>query len=213
MNKPLRAISLAVVSAALLLFASCGGSDAGGGGEDGQPSAVVFVGASITDGWDFDACFPGRAFAKVIHYDADKTQVWDEIDGHSPRIVVVKECAGYFYAEGGTPIGDHEGIMAGMTALIRGIGAVPVLATTIPVDVGDSGCTLEQLADIIAFNAWVRAYCASEGIVCLDLAAAVSDSEGQLPTSCHDGDGLHPNEAGYNALTAVVIPALEAAGL
>jgi len=174
---------------------------------------VVFVGASIMEGWDFDHYFPGRDFAKVIHYEADKTQVWNQVARRKPRIVVVKECAAYFYAEGGTPVADYQGIMTRMVDLCRGIGAAPVLATTVPVDVGAGDCTQPQLDDIRAFNAWVRAYCASQGIVCLDLEAAIVDAEGQLPADCHDGDGLHPNGTGYDRLSVPVIPALERAGL
>ncbi len=40
---------------------------------------VVFVGASITEAWDFAAYFPGYDFRKVIHFDWDKTQVWSQV--------------------------------------------------------------------------------------------------------------------------------------
>ena len=201
-----------LMSACLVMgLASCEDGGTGGGGNDS--ARVVFVGASITDGWDFDHYFPGQSFAKVILYDPDKTQAWGDVASRHPAIVVVKECAAYFYAEGGTPLADYRGIVAQMVSLIRGIGGTPVLATTIPVDVGSGDCTQAQLDDIHAFNDWIRTYCDSEGIVCMDLAAAISDSNGQLPAACHDGDGLHPNQAGYDLLSPVVLPALQRAGL
>jgi len=172
---------------------------------------VVFVGASITENWDFDHYFSGYDFQKVIHYDWDKTQVWDEVQGHDPDIVLVKECGAYFYAEGGTPLGDYENCMRSMVDRIRGIGAIPVLCTTLPVDAGAGDCTQAQLNDIRTFNDWLRSYCAGQGIVLMDYYQTIADAQGQLPTSCHDGDGLHPNAAGYDILSPIVIPTLESA--
>ena len=172
---------------------------------------VVFVGASITDNWDFDHYFSGYHFEKVIHYDWDKTQVWDEVRDLHPDIVLVKECAAYFYSAGGTPLGDYESTMADMANRIRNIGAIPVLCTTIPVDVGHGDCTQAQLDDIRAFNGWVRNYCSGQGIVLMDYYNQIADAQGQLPTAYHDGDGLHPNSAGYDVLSPMVIPTLESA--
>ncbi len=44
-----------------------------------QYNRVVFVGASITEDWDFEHYFAGYDFRKVIHYDVDKTTVWDRV--------------------------------------------------------------------------------------------------------------------------------------
>ena len=171
---------------------------------------VVFVGASITENWDFDHYFSGYGFRKVIHYDWDKNQVWDDVEGLHPDIVLVKECGAYFYSDGGTPLGEYESSLAGMVDRIRAIGAVPVLCTTLPVDVGFGGCTQAQLNDLCAFNDWLRSYCSSQGIVLLDYYEQIADAQGQLPAACHDGDGLHPNQAGYDIISPLIIPALEA---
>lgn len=172
---------------------------------------VVFVGASITENWDFDQYFGGYDFQKVIHYDWDKTQVWDEVQDLNPDIVVVKECGAYFYSGGGTPLGDYENCLRSMVDRIRNIGVIPVLCTTLPVDVGAGDCTQAQLNDIRAFNDWVRGYCADHDIALMDYYARIADSQGQLPASCHDGDGLHPNSAGYDILSPLVVPTLESA--
>lgn len=177
----------------------------------GPLGTVVFVGASITESWDFDHYFSGYNFQKVIHYDWDKTQVWDEVRDYDPDIVVVKECGAYFYADGGSPLADFQSCMSAMVDRIRASGAVPVLCTTLPVDVGAGDCTQAQLNDIRSFNGWLRSYCVAQGIVLLDYDNAIADGQGQLPASCHDGDGLHPNQAGYDIISPRVIPALEAA--
>lgn len=172
---------------------------------------VVFVGASITENWDFGRYFAGYDFQKVIHYDWDKTQVWDQVQALHPDIVLVKECAAYFYGEGGTPLGEYESSIRSMVEHIRGLGAIPILCTTIPVDVGHGGCTQAQLDDLRAFNDRLRNNGAGQGVAVLDYYQRIADAQGQLPSACHDGDGLHPNAAGYDILSPLVIPALESA--
>jgi len=172
---------------------------------------VVFVGASITENWDFARSFAGYPFQKVIHYDWDKTQAWDQVQARDPDIVVVKECAAYFYAGGGTPLGEYESSVRDMVERVRAIGAIPVLCTTIPVDVGRGDCTQAQLDDLRTFNDWLRSYCSGQGLVLLDYYQRIADAQGQLPAACHEGDGLHPNAAGYDILTPLVVPALESA--
>jgi len=172
---------------------------------------VAFVGASITENWDFDHYFAGYDFRKVIHYDWDKTQVWDEVQDLHPDIVLVKECGAYFYTDGGTPLGEFENSIQNMINRIRNLGAIPVLCTTLPVDVGHGDCTQKQLNDLRAFNDWMRGYCSSQGIALLDYYQQIADGQGQLPGACHDGDGLHPNTAGYDILSPAVIPTLESA--
>ncbi len=177
----------------------------------GPLGTVVFVGASITENWDFDHYFGDYNFQKVIHYDWDKNQVWDEIRATNPDMVLVKECGAYFYSDGGTPLDEYENSIISLVGRIRAIGAIPVLCTTLPVDVGYGDCTQAQLDDLRAFNDWLRGYSSSQGIVLLDYYEQIADAQGQLPASCHDGDGLHPNSAGYDIISPIVIPALESA--
>jgi len=197
---------LILISMVFLILSFCS-SDNGGGLKSMRG---VFVGASITEAWDFNHYFSGYDFKKVIHYDWKKSDVWDEIENHDPDIVVVKECAAYFYTDGNTPLNEYYTEMENMVALIKGAGSVPVLATTIPVDVGQGDCTKAQLDDIIEFNNWVRNYCSNHSITCMDYYEQIADNDGELPTDCHDGDGLHPNSHGYDILSQIVIPTLEA---
>ncbi|MGD8718542.1 MAG: SGNH/GDSL hydrolase family protein [Candidatus Zixiibacteriota bacterium] len=215
----LKRLALFAAAAALLfLVVSCSEDEEenGGGGtppHNEKETSVVFVGASITEAWSFSTYFNGYNFHKVVHYDWVKSDAWNEVPPHSPKIVVVKECAAYFDLGGDTPFNEFYAEIRKMVGLIQGINATPVLATTVPVDPGFGGCTQAQLDDIREFNDWIRNYCTAQGFVCLDLAAAIEDGQGQLPRDCHDGDGLHPNEKGYNTLSPIVLPALRDAGL
>jgi len=179
--------------------------------ENLSDQAVVFVGASITENWDFDHYFSGYNFQKVIHYDWDKTQAWDQVQALHPDIVLVKICGAYFYLEGGTPLDEFESSVQTMVGNIRNLGAIPVLCTTLPVDVGYGDCTQAQLNDLRTFNDWVRSYCSSQSIVLMDYYQRIAEASGQLPRAYHDGDGLHPNSAGYDVLSPLVIPTLESA--
>ena len=212
-----RRLTLTAAAAILILAASCSDEVENGGTvppeHNEKETSVVFVGASITEAWNFNTYFSGYNFHKVIHFDWVKSDVWNEVTPHKPKIVVVKECAAYFDLGGDTPLGEFYAEIRNMVDLIRGAGATPVLATTVPVDVGFGGCTRAQLDDIRAFNDWVRNYCSNQGFECLDLAAAIEDGSGQLPRDCHDGDGLHPNKRGYDKLSPIVLPALREAGL
>lgn len=114
----------------LTALGQCKKADGNGSGAL-EDLTVVFVGASITENWDFDQYFDGYDFHKVIYYDWDKTQAWNEVQDYNPDIVVVKECGAYFYTEGGTPLGDYESCMQSMVNHIRNIGAIPVLCTTL----------------------------------------------------------------------------------
>jgi len=208
-------LTLCTAAALFLLAASCSEEENGGQPppHNEKETSVVFVGASITEAWNFNQYFPGYNFHKVIHFDWVKSDAWAQVPPYSPKIVVVKECAAYFYTGGGTPLGEFYAEIRKMVGLIRGIGATPVLATTVPVDVGFGGCTQAQLDDIRKFNDWLRNYCSAQGVVCLDLYDAIADGQGQLPRDCHDGDGLHPNQKGYDTLSPIVLPALRNAGL
>jgi len=211
-------IILLVLMVLTALF-QCKKSDEDDGNGDGNGNGsrnlneliVVFVGASITENWDFGHYFSGYNFQKVIHYDWDKTQAWDQVQALHPNVVLVKICGAYFYTDGGTPLDEFENSVQDMVGRIRNIGAIPVLCTSLPLDVGYGDCTQEQLDDLRTFNNWVRSYCSSQSIVCMDYYQRIADGQGQLPASCHDGDGLHPNSAGYDILSPLVIPALESA--
>jgi hypothetical protein len=212
-----RRLALMAAAAILILAASCTYEEENGNKipptHNEKETCVVFVGASITEAWKFNTYFSGYNFHKVVHSDWVKSDAWSEVPPHNPKIVVVKECAAYFDLGGDTPLNEFQAEIRRMVGLIRGIGATPVLATTVPVDVGFGGCTQAQLNDIREFNNWVRNYCGSQGLECLDLAAAIEDGQGQLPRDCHDGDGLHPNKRGYDKLSPIVLPALRKAGL
>lgn len=194
-------------SAAFMVLAACDVDDP----EDVplRDVPVVFVGASTVAGWDFNFYFPGYNFKKVVYYDWDKTRAWPVVAAYKPRLVVFKESQAYFHTEGGTPGEEFVEAMVAVAKTCLNYGATPVLATTLPVDVGWGGCTEAQLEDIIAYNELLVARAHEEGVAVMDLYNYVADWDGQLPLAYHTGDGMTLNADGYAALTDFVLTVLE----
>jgi len=174
---------------------------------------VVFLGASITENFYYPndgEFFPSYNFDKVIVGGTpDKSSGFGEVTSYSPVMVTFKECAAYF-DEGGDS--DHPFLHQCMQDIADhcvSIGATPVPATTLPIDVGVGSHTQAQLDDIIEFNEWVRNWGTSNGWGCMDYYTWIADGDGQLPPAYHTGDGLHPNLAGYNVLGPEVVPVLD----
>lgn len=194
----------------VLVFVSCGSVTA----TDLEDSVVVFLGASITEVFYYPSegqFFPSYDFHKVIEFGPDKSGAFDQVESYNPDIVTFKECGAYFDEGGDTDQGFLHYCMGDIADYCVRIGATPVPATTLPIDVGHGGHTQAQLDDIIEFNDWVRTWSSNNGWTCMDYYNWIADGDGQLPTAYHDGDGLHPNQAGYDVLGPHVVPTLEGA--
>ncbi len=195
---------------ALLVCVSCTATTADL--TDLTDAVVVFLGASITEVFyypGYDEFFPDYDFHKVIEFGPDKSSVFPDIADLNPDIVTFKECGAYFDEGGDTDMPAMQGFMQDIADFCATIGAVPVPATTLPIDVGYGGHTQAQLEDIIEFDIWVRGWCSDNGWECMDYYTWIADADGQLPREYHDGDGLHPNHDGYAELGPHVIPTLE----
>lgn len=94
----------------------------------------------------------------------------------------------------------------------RAIGAVPIMTTTLP----KSGAgTLEKEEDR-RFDGWLRAYCAQQSILCVDVWAAVVDEVADAWPSddwTNDGstglsDGIHPLPLAQYKIAQAIVGAL-----
>lgn len=180
---------------------------------------VVFLGDSITDFWgrpvgDF---FPGHGYINrgisgqttpqmLVRFRADVIAL-------KPAVVVIlagtNDIAGN---TGASSLGMIEDNLSSMTELARAHDIRVVLATLLPVNdtvVADQSVRRPP-SSIQALNAWIRRYCASEHLVLLDYAPAMSDSHGVLKPDLSD-DGLHPNAKGYAVMEPIALRAVEKA--
>ena len=182
---------------------------------------VVFMGDSITDGWDapnMGGFFPGKPYVNRGISGQTTSQMLirfrpDVID-LKPRVVVI--LAGTNDLAGNTGPTTMEAIQANlisMAELARANGIRVVLASLLPVsdyEVRDGKPIVQTVRrgpdKIIALNSWMKDYAARNHLIYLDYFSAMVDGKGFLKDELSN-DGLHPNAAGY----AVMNPLAEAA--
>jgi lysophospholipase L1-like esterase len=177
----------------------------------GGERRVVFMGDSITDGWDdpkYGGFFPGRPYVDrgisgqttpqmLVRFRADVLAL-------APSVVVILAGTNDLSGNTGpTTLEAVEGNLASMDELARASGVRVVLASLLPVSDYETrdGKPIVQTArrppeQIRALNAWIKAYAAAHGAVYLDYYAATADERGFLKDELSD-DGLHPNAKGY----------------
>src|ERR1700728_4963990 len=176
---------------------------------------VVFFGDSITDIWKLDDSFPGKHYINrgiggqttpqmLVRFRPDVIEL-------KPAVVVV--LAGTNDIAGNT--GDEtleqiEGDYATMAELAKANGIRPVFASVMPINNYNPTALrffLQRSPEkILALNAWLKKYCADQGLVYLDYFSAMVDGNGMLKTKLTE-DGLHPNAAGH----AVMAPLAQVA--
>jgi lysophospholipase L1-like esterase len=187
---------------------------------------VVFMGDSITDGWDNEGrggFFPGRPYVNR-GIDGQTTpqmlvRFRPDVVALQPKVVVI--LAGTNDIAGNTglmPLSAVEDNLASMAELAKANGIRVVLASVLPVDDGDRdvlGLPLTRTRcrpprQIAELNRWLRQYASASGHVYLDYWAALADENGMLKAELSE-DGLHPNAKGYALMAPVVEKAITAA--
>lgn len=180
---------------------------------------VVFFGDSITQMWDLERWFPGKAYVnRGISAEATpqmlvrfKTDVID-LD---PAVVVI--------LAGTNDIAGHAGPMTleqigknfeSMAVRAQQHGIRVVFSSVLPVHFR----SLRALRNLVArppkrirrLNAWLKEYCRSQRLVYIDYHSSMIDKRGQMRKDLAP-DGVHPNEAGYAIMAALARAAIDRA--
>lgn len=176
---------------------------------------VVFLGDSITDGWELNQYFGAKPYlnrgisGQITGQMLGRLQA-DVID-LQPRVMVLL---------GGTndlardiDLATIQNNIQMIADLAAAHGIQPVLASILPVsdyhaetDPRFRRTTDRSPDDIRALNDWMRGFAANRRYLYLDYYAAMADEKGYLRADLAD-DGLHPNTEGYK----VMAPLAEAA--
>lgn len=181
----------------------------------GPPSAgtnrVVFMGDSITEGWDLDRSFPGKPYINRGISGQTSSQILlrfrqDVIDLH-PRVVVIlagtNDIAGN---TGPTTPSQIEGNLESMAQLASANHIRVVLCSVLPsVNYWWHPKLPNPAPRIAALNQWLEAYAAKEHYAYVNYYAAMKDSAGGLGHNL-SADGVHPLPAGY----AIMAPLAQA---
>ncbi len=184
---------------------------------------VVFMGDSITDGWNLAQYFPDKPYINRGISGQTTPQMLlrfrsDVID-LKPRAVVI--LAGTNDIAGNTGLmmlGDTARNLTSMVELAKANNIRVVLSSVLPVNDrvrNKEGVLLIQTKNrpsgkITAMNNWLKRYAAENNLIYLDYYPATADEKGTLKDSL-SYDGLHPNADGYKVMQSLAEKAIERA--
>jgi lysophospholipase L1-like esterase len=185
---------------------------------------VVFMGDSITDGWDapnMGGFFPGKPYINrgisgqttpqmLIRFRSDVIDL-------KPKVVVIlagtNDLAGN---TGPTTLEAIEGNLTSMAELARANGIRVVLSSVMPVsdyELRDGKPIVQTVRrppdQIISLNNWIKDYATKNHLIYLDYFSAMVDAKGFFKDELSN-DGLHPNAQGYAVMNPLAAAAIEA---
>ncbi|HTY84723.1 MAG TPA: SGNH/GDSL hydrolase family protein [Silvibacterium sp.] len=180
---------------------------------------VVFFGDSITDGWHLDRYFPGKGYIDRGISGQTTSQMLlrfhQDVIALKPAVVVI--LAGTNDIAGNTgPISlpDIEANFTSMVELARANDIKMIVSSVTPVHdytpEAQNFFLQRDPAKILALNAWLKDYCAKNGLIYLDYFSAMLDDHGLLRENLAT-DGLHPVDAGYKIMASLAESAIEQA--
>jgi lysophospholipase L1-like esterase len=184
---------------------------------------VVFMGDSITDGWDNEGnggFFPGKPYINrgisgqttpqmLLRFRADVIAL-------KPKVVVI--LAGTNDIAGNTGPMTLEAIednLTSMAELARANGIRVVLSSLLPVSDYEKNkegkpiirTTQRPPEQINALNEWMKTYATKNHLTYLDYYSAMKDEKGFLRDELSN-DGLHPNLKGYEVMSPLAEQAI-----
>jgi lysophospholipase L1-like esterase len=197
---------------------------------------VVFMGDSITDGWNLVESFPGKPFVNRGISGQVTAQMlvrlYPDVLDLKPAAMVVLAGTNDIARNNGpvTLTMIEENIMA-MTELAQLHGIKVLLSSVMPISdypylrqqsappapavQGGRGAPPRQKmtdgrppSDILKLNAWMKEYAARVNATYVDYFSAMVDEKGWLKDGT-SADGLHPNAEGYAIMTSVLTAALQ----
>jgi lysophospholipase L1-like esterase len=180
---------------------------------------VVFLGDSITDYWKLADYFPGKPYINRGIDGQTTPQMLvrfrqDVIDLHPKVLVVLAGTNDLAGVTGPARNQDIEANYASMAELARMHHIRVVFASLLPAhnytQEAKESFAVRPRERILALNAWLKDYCAKNGLVYLDYFSVLIDDHGMLRRDLSD-DGLHPNAAGYKIMAPLVEAAIEKA--
>ncbi len=178
---------------------------------------VVFLGDSITDGWNLDQYFTGKPYynrgisGQITGQMLGRTKP-DVTDLRASAVVVLGGTNDLARGVSDTTIRSN---LEAIGMLAESAGVLPIMASILPVHDYREGSdprfrrtVLRDPSRIIELNRWLEAMCNSRGWTYLDYYRGMIDSDGRLREDFSD-DGLHPNTEGYKALAPLAQAAID----
>jgi lysophospholipase L1-like esterase len=182
-----------------------------------EPGRVVFLGDSITDGWDLARDFPGKPYVNRGISGQTTPQMLvrmfpDVIDLHPAALIVLAGTNDISANTGPETLKMIEENLQAITELAQLHHIKVILCAVMPVsDYTKNKQTVRRPPeDILKLNAWMRTYTEKAHALYADYYSATVDAQGMLKDGYSD-DGLHPNVKGYALMAPVAEAAIEKA--
>ncbi|WP_418426845.1 SGNH/GDSL hydrolase family protein [Alistipes sp.] len=177
--------------------------------------AVVFMGNSITDGWDnahpeffTDNNFACRGIGGQVSSQMLCRFRADVIDLR-PKAVVILAGTNDIAGNNGPIESEHiaENIVS-MAELALAAGIRPIICSVLPAAKYPWRPEVESVPEKIrALNDRLRQYAAERGLTWVDYYSAMDAGDGSMRSE-YTRDGVHPTPEGYAVMEAVIRPAL-----
>jgi lysophospholipase L1-like esterase len=178
---------------------------------------VVFLGDSITDGWDLAKYFPGKPY--VNRGISGQTTMQMVVRMH-PDVIHLNPAA-FILLAGTNDVAGNTGpeTLEMVADNIRAICELAeshhikiILCLLTPIsDYTKAKQTVRRPpADIVNLNHWIESYAPDVHAQVADYYTALADDKGMLRDG-YSNDGLHPNAKGYGLLAPVAEAAIEQA--
>jgi lysophospholipase L1-like esterase len=180
----------------------------------GQPR-VVFYGDSITDGWgrwaDTGTFFPGKPYIDRGISGQTTPQMLvrfqqDVVHLHPAAVLILAGTNDIAGNTGPSTPQMMEDNFTSMADIARASGIKVILASITPAYNYPWKPGIDPVPTIRELNAWLKDYCAKQGLTYLDYYSAMSDEKGAMKPGLSK-DEVHPTSAGY----AIMGPLAEAA--
>ena len=178
---------------------------------------VVFLGDSITDGWQINQYFPGKDFINR----GIGGQITSQMLGRMRSDVIALQPKAVLLLGGtndlarGVSVDAIKNNIEMIARLADAHGIRPILASILPVsdhhqdkDPRFKRTPARKPSSITEINIWMRGFCQKRGYRYLDYSLALTDSQGELGAALAD-DGLHPNAEGYKLMAPLAQKAID----
>lgn len=180
-----------------------------------QAPEVVFMGNSITDGWDdhhaeffTDNNFACRGISGQVTSQMLCRFYQDVINLNPKAVVILAGTNDLAHNQG--PIDEihvAENIKA-MTDLAMAHGIRPLIATCLPCDTIPWNASIVNIATkVVSLNEALRDFAKERGVAFVDYYTPLTTEKGAL-NPAYTYDGVHPNRAGYDIMEPIVLAAL-----
>ena len=179
----------------------------------GVPVDVVFMGDSITEGWmdkrpgfftrgRVDRGIGGQTTPQMV------LRMMSDVVALKPRAVHLMAGTNDIAGNTGpmTPEMTQNNFRA-MSDIARRNGIRVILASIPPAAGFPWAPTIKTRQPIAEMNAWLKSYAAQTGAAWVDYHTVLDDGTGAMKPGLAV-DGVHPTEAGYDAMATVVEPVL-----